>query len=77
MHHPFFIAHSPYHHHVYTKMMIAPLYMQVSPAVVPLQLQYPQPPIASTQQYVYETAFYKHPYFKQFHNNVKAQVWEG
>ncbi|EEK83133.1 hypothetical protein bthur0001_30500 [Bacillus thuringiensis serovar tochigiensis BGSC 4Y1] len=51
--------------------------MQVSPAVVPLQLQYPQPPITSTQQYVYETAFYKHPYFKQFHNNVKAQVWEG
>ena len=57
MHHPFFIAHSPYNHHVYTKMMIDPLYMQVSPAVVPLQLQYPQPPIASAQQYTYETAF--------------------
>lgn len=51
--------------------------MQVSPAVLPLQMQYPQPPIANAQQYLYETAFYKHPYFKQFHNNVKAQVWEG
>ncbi|MBE5088455.1 hypothetical protein IGI03_10450 [Bacillus thuringiensis] len=77
MHQPFFIAYSPYNHYAYTKMMIKPLYMQVSPAVVPLQMQYPQPPIANAQQYLYETAFYKHPYFKQFYNNVKAQVWEG
>ncbi|MED2749305.1 hypothetical protein P4278_03365 [Bacillus thuringiensis] len=75
MHHPFLIVHSPYSHHVYTKMMIAPLYMQVSPVVVPLQIQ--QPPIVHSHHYLYETAFYKHPYFKQFHNNVKAQVWEG
>ncbi|MCU5516613.1 hypothetical protein [Bacillus wiedmannii] len=77
MHKPFLIAYSPYNHHIYTKIMIAPMYMQVSPSVVPLQMQYPHPPIAHAQQYVYETAFYKHPYFKQFHNNVKAQVWEG
>ncbi|QIW19747.1 hypothetical protein [Bacillus thuringiensis] len=75
MHKPSLIAYSPYDHHIYTKIMITPMYMQVSPAIVPLQLQ--QPPIAHAQQYVYETAFYKHPYFKQFHNNVKAQVWEG
>ncbi len=35
MHQPFFIAYSPYNHYAYTKMMIKPLYMQVSPAVVP------------------------------------------
>ncbi|MED0932241.1 hypothetical protein P4T29_11530 [Bacillus mobilis] len=77
MHQPFLFAYSPYNHHVYTKMVINPLYMQVSPDVVPLQMQHPQPPITNAQQYAYGTAFYKNPYFKQFHNNVKAQVWEG
>ncbi|MEZ2325728.1 hypothetical protein R1C46_18125 [Bacillus tropicus] len=77
MQYPFFIAHSPYGHYPYTKMMINPLYMQVSPAVVPLQMQHTQPPITNVQQFVYGIAFYKNPYFKQFHNNVKAQVWEG
>ncbi|WP_270606479.1 hypothetical protein [Bacillus mobilis] len=77
MHHPFLVAYSPYNHHAYTKMVIDPLYMQVSPVVVPLQMQHTQPPITNAQQYAYGTAFYKNPYFKQFHNNVKAQVWEG
>ncbi|MED0952066.1 hypothetical protein P4T34_00855 [Bacillus mobilis] len=77
MHHPFLVAYSPYNHHVYTKMVIDPLYMQVSPAVVPLQMQHTQSPFTNAQQYAYGTAFYKNPYFKQFHNNVKAQVWEG
>ncbi|PGK43520.1 hypothetical protein CN907_07385 [Bacillus anthracis] len=77
MHQPSLIAYSPYNHHVYTKMVIDPMYMQVSPAVVPLQMQYPQLPLVNAHQYSYGTAFYKNPYFKQFHNNVKAQVWEG
>ncbi|WP_377865078.1 hypothetical protein [Bacillus sp. R86525] len=77
MHNPFLMYHPPYNNHQYIKIIIDPLYMQVSPAVVPLQMQYPQPLIASAQQYAYGTAFYKSPYFKQFHNNVKAQVWEG
>ena len=39
MHKPSLIAYSPYNHHIYTKIMIDPMYMQVSPAVVPLQMQ--------------------------------------
>ena len=38
MHKPSLIAYSPYNHHIYTKIMIDPMYMQVSPAVVPLQI---------------------------------------
>ena len=41
MHKPSLIAYSPYNHHIYTKIMIDPMYMQVSPAVVPLQMQQP------------------------------------
>ena len=37
MHKPSLIAYSPYNHHIYTKIMIDPMYMQVSPAVVPLR----------------------------------------
>ena len=39
MHKPSLIAYSPYNHHIYTKIMIDPMYMQVSPAVVPLQMR--------------------------------------
>ncbi|HDX9610432.1 hypothetical protein [Bacillus toyonensis] len=75
MHQPFLIAHSPYDHHLYAKIMISPMYLQVSPAVVPLQIQ--QPPIAHSHPYLYGPSFYENPYFKHFHYNVKAQVWEG
>ena len=75
MHKPFFIAYSPYDHHIYTKMMINPMYMQISPAVVPLQMQ--QHAIAHSHQYLYGSSFYENPYFKHFHYNVKAQIWEG
>ncbi|MGZ7151327.1 hypothetical protein [Bacillus sp. BC08] len=77
MHKPSLIAYSPYDHHIYTKIMIDPMYMQVSPVVVPLQMQYPQPSITSAQQYLYGSSFYGNPYYKHFHHNVKAQVWEG
>ncbi|HDR7783407.1 MULTISPECIES: hypothetical protein [Bacillus] len=77
MHNPLLIYHSPYNHHQHIKFIIDPMYMQVSPSVVPLQMQYPQPPIASAQQYLYGSSFYGNPYFKHFHHNVKAQVWEG
>ncbi|EJS57199.1 TPA: hypothetical protein ROX87_002004 [Bacillus thuringiensis] len=75
MHKPSLIAYSPYDHHIYTKIMIDPMYMQVSPAVVPLQMQ--QPLTAHMQHYLYGPSFYENPYFKHFHYNVKAQVWEG
>ncbi|PEA07348.1 hypothetical protein CN425_13380 [Bacillus cereus] len=75
MHNPFLIYHSPYNHHQYIKFIIDPMYMQVSPAVVPLQVQ--QPPIAHAHYYLYGPSFYENPYFKHFHYHVKAQVWEG
>ncbi|OQR57146.1 hypothetical protein [Bacillus sp. CDB3] len=75
MHHPLLIAHSPYNHHLYTKIMIDPMDMQVSSAIVPLQMQ--QPPIAHTHHYLYGPLFYENPYFKHFHYHVKAQVWDG
>ena len=75
MHKPSLIAYSPYDHQIYKKIMIDPMYMQVLPAVVPLQMQ--QPLAAHMQHYLYGPSFYESPYFKHFHNNVKAQVWEG
>ncbi|WP_033657645.1 hypothetical protein [Bacillus wiedmannii] len=75
MHHPLLIAHTLYNHHLYTKIMINPMYMQVSTTVVPLQIQ--QPPIAHVHHHLYGQSFYENPYFKHFHYNVKAQVWEG
>lgn len=51
------------------------MYMQVSTTVVPLQMQ--QPPIAHVHHHLYGQSFYENPYFKHFHYNVKAQVWEG
>ncbi|MGW5954051.1 hypothetical protein [Bacillus mycoides] len=75
MHNPLLIYHSPYNHHQHIKFIIDPMYMEVSSAVVPLQLQ--QPPIAHVHHYLYGPSFYENPYFKHFHYNVKAQVWEG
>ncbi|MCU5378743.1 hypothetical protein OCA08_16540 [Bacillus cereus] len=75
MHNPLLIYHSPYNHHQHIKFLIDPMYMEVSSAVVPLQLQ--QPPIAHAHNYLYGPSFYGNPYFKHFHYNVKAQVWEG
>ena len=57
MHKPSLIAYSPYNHHIYTKIMIDPMYMQVSPAVVPLQMQ--QPLTAHMQYYLYNLHFMK------------------
>ncbi|HGH7182403.1 hypothetical protein DXB51_25910 [Bacillus cereus] len=75
MHHPVLIAQSPYNHHLYTKIMIDPMYMQVSQTIVPMQM--PQLLTAHAHHYSYGPSFYENPYFKHFHYNVKAQVWEG
>ncbi|KAB2440971.1 hypothetical protein [Bacillus luti] len=74
MHQPVLIAQSPYNHHLYTKIMIDPMYMQVAPVVVPMQMQQPT---AYAHLYLYGPSFYENPYFKHFHYHVKAQVWEG
>ncbi|WP_252200249.1 hypothetical protein [Bacillus mycoides] len=55
-------------------MIINPMYMQVSPAVVPLQVQQS---MVHTHPILFGPSFYENPYFKHFHYNVKAQVWEG
>ncbi|GAB6433180.1 hypothetical protein bcgnr5372_50520 [Bacillus luti] len=75
MHHPVLIAQSPYNHHLYTKIMIDPMYMQVSQTIVPMQM--PQLLTAHAHHYLYGPSFYENPYFKHFHYHVKAQVWEG
>jgi hypothetical protein len=74
MHNPFLMYHSPYNDHQYVKIIIAPMYMQVSPAVVPLQVQQP---MVHTHQFLFGPSFYKNLYFKHFHYHVKAQAWEG
>ncbi|AJH18309.1 MULTISPECIES: hypothetical protein [Bacillus] len=74
MHNPFLIYHSPYNDHQYIKMIINPMYMEVSSAVVPLQVQQS---MVHTHPILFGPSFYENPYFKHFHYNVKAQVWEG
>ncbi|MFD6508549.1 MULTISPECIES: hypothetical protein [unclassified Bacillus (in: firmicutes)] len=56
MHNPFLIYHSPYNHHQYIKFIIDPMYMQVSPVAVPLQVQ--QSTIAHSHQCLYGPSFY-------------------
>ncbi|WP_212935525.1 hypothetical protein [Bacillus hominis] len=55
MHNPFLIYHSPYNHQ-YIKIIIDPMYMQVSPVVVPLQVQ--QQPMVHTHQFLLGPSFY-------------------
>ncbi|RFT63608.1 hypothetical protein D0U04_24320 [Bacillus clarus] len=76
MHKPSFVVHSPYNEHMYTKVFIQPLYMQVFTPVVATYSQV-HPEQAPVQPFLYGHSFYEIPYFKNFYHNVKAQVWDG